>query len=46
MKRILLALALVFCFAAPYATQAQVVVVDYHHHHHHHHYHHHHHPNQ
>lgn len=40
MKKILLGLALVFCLAAPYAAQAEVVVVIHHHHHHHHHYHH------
>ncbi|MGD0367988.1 MAG: hypothetical protein ABSA94_11075 [Acidobacteriaceae bacterium] len=40
MKRILLGLALVFCFAAPIALPAQVVVVVRHHHHHHHHHHH------
>ncbi|MGD0519614.1 MAG: hypothetical protein ABSA48_00025 [Terracidiphilus sp.] len=35
MKKFLLGLALVFCFALPYAAQAQVVVVVDHHHHHH-----------
>jgi hypothetical protein len=43
MKKIMLALALVFCVAAPYAAQAQIVVAVGHHHHHyrhHHHYHH------
>ena len=35
MKKILLALVLLFCFAVPYAAQAQVVVVIHHHHHHH-----------
>jgi hypothetical protein len=39
MKKIILGLALIFCFAAPYAAQAQVVVVIHHRHHHHrHHY--------
>jgi len=33
MKRILLALAHVFCFAAPYAAQAQAVIAVGHHHH-------------
>ena len=37
MKKILLALVLLFCFAVPYAAQTQVVVVIHHHHHHHHH---------
>jgi hypothetical protein len=40
MKRILLALALIFCFAVPYAAQAQIVVVVHHRHHHHYHHHH------
>jgi hypothetical protein len=39
MKKFWLALILAFCFAAPYAAQAQVVVVVHHHHHHHHHHH-------
>jgi len=30
---------LIFCFALPYAAQAQVVVVVHHRHHHHHHHH-------
>jgi hypothetical protein len=39
MKKYLLGMFLVFCFALPYAAQAQVVVVVHHrHHHHHHHY--------
>jgi len=43
MKKILLTLALVFCFAAPFAAQAQVVaaVGQGHHHHYRHHRHHH-----
>ena len=40
MKKILLGLVLIFCFAMPYAVQAQVIVVV----HHRHHYHHRHHP--
>jgi hypothetical protein len=36
MKKIVLGLALIFCFAAPYTAQAQVVVVIHHHHHRHH----------
>ncbi|MGA2205969.1 MAG: hypothetical protein ABSG10_04480 [Terracidiphilus sp.] len=39
MKKILLGLVLIFCFAAPYAAQAQIVVVVHHRHHHHHHHH-------
>ena len=39
MKKILLALVLIFCFAVPYAAQAQIVVVV-HHRRHHRHYHH------
>jgi hypothetical protein len=39
MKKILLGLGLIFCFAAPIASQAQVVAAAYHHHHHHHHHH-------
>jgi len=39
MKKILLGMALIFCFAVPYAAQAQVVVVIHHRHHHHHHHH-------
>jgi hypothetical protein len=37
MKKTLLGLVLLFCFAVPYAAQAQVVVVVHHRHHHHHH---------
>jgi len=37
MKKILLSLVLLFCFAVPYAAQAQVVIVVHHRHHHHHH---------
>jgi hypothetical protein len=37
MKRIMLGLVLIFCFALPYAAQAQVVVIVHHRHHHHHH---------
>jgi len=40
MKKFLVGTALLFCFALPYAAQAQVVVVVHRHHHHHHHYHH------
>jgi Ni/Co efflux regulator RcnB len=40
MKKILFALVLAFCFAVPYAAQAQVVEHPRHHHHHHHHHHH------
>jgi len=39
MKKILLGLVLIFCFALPYAAQAQIVVVVHHRHHHHHHHH-------
>jgi hypothetical protein len=39
MKKYLLGMILVFCFALPYAAQAQVVVVVHGHHHHHHHHH-------
>jgi hypothetical protein len=39
MKKFWLGTILLFCFAAPYAAQAQVVVVVHHHHHHHHHHH-------
>jgi hypothetical protein len=39
MKKTLLGLVLIFCFASPYAAQAQVVVVVHRHHHHHHHHH-------
>ncbi len=39
MKKTLLGLVLLFCFAVPYAAQAQVVIVVHHRHHHHrHHY--------
>jgi hypothetical protein len=41
MKKFLLGLALVFCFALPYAAQAQVIVAVGHEHHYHHHYRHH-----
>jgi hypothetical protein len=37
MKKTLLGLVLLFCFAVPYAAQAQVVIVVHHRHHHHHH---------
>jgi hypothetical protein len=37
MKKTLLGLVLIFCFALPYAAQAQVVVVVHHRHHRHHH---------
>ncbi|MGA3068934.1 MAG: hypothetical protein ABSD43_01860 [Terracidiphilus sp.] len=40
MKKYLLGMFLVFCFALPYAAQAQVVVVVHHRHHYHHHHHH------
>jgi Ni/Co efflux regulator RcnB len=40
MKKILLGLIVVLCFAAPFASQAQVVSAQYHHHRHHHHHHH------
>jgi Ni/Co efflux regulator RcnB len=40
MKKILLGLIAVLCFAAPIASQAQVVAAAYNHHHHHHHHHH------
>jgi hypothetical protein len=42
MKKYLLGMFLVFCFALPYAAQAQVVVVVHTHHHHYYHHHHHH----
>ena len=37
MKKILIGLVLIFCYAVPYAAQAQVVVVVHRHHHHRHH---------
>jgi len=40
MKKYLLGMFLVFCFALPYAAQAQVVVVVHHRHHYNHHHHH------
>ncbi|MGD0857859.1 MAG: hypothetical protein ABR912_00945 [Terracidiphilus sp.] len=40
MKKYLIGMFLVFCFALPYAAQAQVVVVVHHRHHYNHHHHH------